>query len=132
MVLEEHGERAPILDGEQPRNRDIQVKDTDFHSGCDIPTHLYSFSFNLNPSWSKELCDQPEILQYMEATVDKFSLRSHIHTLVECLGAEWHWETWMWSVRFRDLATGIEYTRTANILVSAVSGISFSRDVGAA
>ena len=30
--------------------------------GCDVPTHLYSFSFNLNPEWSKELCDQEEIL----------------------------------------------------------------------
>ena len=33
------------------------------YSGCDLPSHLYSFSFNLNPNWSKELCDQPEILQ---------------------------------------------------------------------
>lgn len=32
-------------------------------SGCDVPTHLYSFSFNLNPDWSKELCDQEEILE---------------------------------------------------------------------
>ena len=32
-------------------------------SGCDLPSHLYSFSFNLNPNWSKELCEQPEILQ---------------------------------------------------------------------
>ena len=31
--------------------------------GCDVPTHLYSFSFNLNPEWSKELCDQEEILE---------------------------------------------------------------------
>lgn len=33
-----------------------------YQSGCDVPTHLYSFSFNLNPNWSKELCDQSEIL----------------------------------------------------------------------
>ena len=30
--------------------------------GCDIPTILYSFHFNLNPNWSKELCEGPEIL----------------------------------------------------------------------
>lgn len=35
------------------------------NSGCDLPSHLYSFSFNLNPNWSKELCEQPEILQCM-------------------------------------------------------------------
>jgi hypothetical protein len=33
------------------------------NSGCDLKSYLYSFSFNQNPNWSKELCDQPEILQ---------------------------------------------------------------------
>lgn len=32
-------------------------------SGCDLQSHLYSFSFNPNPYWSKQLCEQPEILQ---------------------------------------------------------------------
>src|ERR1700753_1997279 len=36
---------------------------TKYNSGCDLKSHLYSFSFNLNPNWSKELCQQPEILQ---------------------------------------------------------------------
>ena len=31
--------------------------------GCDVPTRLYSFSFNLNPNWSKVMCDGPEILE---------------------------------------------------------------------
>ncbi|KAH7317441.1 hypothetical protein BKA65DRAFT_466416 [Rhexocercosporidium sp. MPI-PUGE-AT-0058] len=97
--------------------------------GCDIPTHLYSFSFNLNPNWSKVLADQPEILQYMEDTVDKFALRHHIISSVECLGAEWNKETSRWVIRFRDLFTKFEYTRTATILVSCVGGISFPRDV---
>lgn len=33
------------------------------HRGCDVPTLLYSFSFNQNPDWSKELCEGPEILE---------------------------------------------------------------------
>jgi hypothetical protein len=37
--------------------------DNFLNSGCDLPSHLYSFSFNLNPNWSKQLCEQPEILQ---------------------------------------------------------------------
>lgn len=44
------------------------------YSGCDLPSHLYSFSFNLNPDWSKELCEQPEILQCKR----KVSLLSHL------------------------------------------------------
>ncbi|GAM83023.1 hypothetical protein ANO11243_010090 [Dothideomycetidae sp. 11243] len=97
--------------------------------GCDLKSHLYSFSFNPNPSWSKELCEQPEILRYIEDTVDKFGLRPHVHTSVECLGAAWLADEERWEVRLKDLATGISYSRKANALVSAVGAISFPREV---
>ncbi|KHN98995.1 Flavin-binding monooxygenase-like family protein [Metarhizium album ARSEF 1941] len=64
----------------------------------------------------------------MEATVDKFGLRHHMHFRVECVSASWN-EDGFWDVRLRDLMTGTEYARTASILVSAVGGISRPRDV---
>jgi cation diffusion facilitator CzcD-associated flavoprotein CzcO len=42
--------------------------------GCDVPTHLYSFSFNLNPRWSKELCDGPEILECAYPSLEPLSI----------------------------------------------------------
>ena len=97
--------------------------------GCDVPTILYSFHFNLNPNWSKELCDGPEILQYMEDTVAKFNLRKHMQFGIECLGARWNVEKARWDVRFKDTQTGIEFVRSATAFVSAVGGISYPRDV---
>ncbi|KAL0566808.1 hypothetical protein V5O48_015190 [Marasmius crinis-equi] len=97
--------------------------------GCDVPTILYSFHFNLNPNWSKELCDGPEILEYMNATVDKFSLRPHIHLRTECLGASWNNTTLKWDVHFHDNLTKLTFTRSAKVFISAVGGISFPRDV---
>ncbi|KAF2799542.1 monooxygenase [Melanomma pulvis-pyrius CBS 109.77] len=97
--------------------------------GCDVPTILYSFHFNLNPNWSKELCDGPEILEYMESTTDKFDLRKHMTFSIECLGAAWNARTTMWDVNFRDQKTGIEFVRSATVLISAVGGISYPRDV---
>ncbi|PLB47594.1 monooxygenase [Aspergillus steynii IBT 23096] len=97
--------------------------------GCDLPSHLYSFSFNLNPNWSKELCEQPEILQYIEDTVDRFDLRKHVITSVECTGASWDEECQEWAVALRDNKTGLEFVRRATILVSAVGAISFPRDI---
>ncbi|KAH6682832.1 hypothetical protein B0J14DRAFT_132823 [Halenospora varia] len=96
--------------------------------GCDIPTHLYSFSFNLNPNWSKELCDQPEILQYMESTVNKFNLRPHMQFGTSCLGAKWNTKSEKWEVHLQDL-TGKKFTKEASIFISAVGGISEPRDV---
>lgn len=65
----------------------------------------------------------------MESTVDKFGLRPHVNTSVECLGAEWNPESASWRVKLLDLQTQIEYVRKANIFVSAVGGISFPREV---
>ncbi|RFU33207.1 hypothetical protein B7463_g3132, partial [Scytalidium lignicola] len=97
--------------------------------GCDLKSILYSFSFNPNPNWSKELCQQPEILQYMEDTVDKFDLRKHFHGSVECIGAVWHNDKSKWEVNLKDHKTGKEYTRFASVFVSAVGAISYPRDI---
>src|ERR1700749_4581374 len=35
---------------------------------CDVPSHLYSFSFELNPNWSRSFSPQPEIQQYLRDT----------------------------------------------------------------
>lgn len=65
----------------------------------------------------------------IEDTVDKFNLREHIITSVECLGGTWNDEQGEWTVQFRDLQTGLVFDRRATIFVSAVGAISFPRDV---
>ncbi|KAI8932661.1 hypothetical protein NX059_010156 [Plenodomus lindquistii] len=97
--------------------------------GCDVPTILYSFHFNINPNWSKELCEGAEILEYIEDTVKKFDLRRHMRFGIECLGARWHGEKGEWSVRFKDGQTKTEFTEKAAVFISAVGGISYPRDV---
>lgn len=68
-------------------------------------------------------------MEDMEATVDKFDLRKHMHFEVECLGAQWDATRCKWDVQFRDTRTQIQYTRSASVFISAVGGISFPRDV---
>jgi cation diffusion facilitator CzcD-associated flavoprotein CzcO len=65
----------------------------------------------------------------MNSTVDKFDLRKHMNFNVECISASWNKGAGYWEIRFRDLNSGIEYTRHAAIFISAVGGISFPRDV---
>jgi cation diffusion facilitator CzcD-associated flavoprotein CzcO len=45
---------------------------------CDIPSHLYSFSFAPKPDWSQRYPTQPEIQQYLESCVERFALRPHL------------------------------------------------------
>jgi thioredoxin reductase len=63
----------------------------------------------------------------MNATVDKFDLRSHMNFGVECLGAEW--KNLQWEVKFLDTKTGNRFVRTTTVLISAVGGISYPRDI---
>ncbi|VUC25614.1 unnamed protein product [Clonostachys rosea] len=97
--------------------------------GCDIPAHIYTFSFNLNPDWSANLVDRDEILQYMNNTVDKFKLREHMIFEVECLGASWDTNRNRWEVHLQDTKTGKKFDATATALISAVGAISYPKKV---
>lgn len=43
--------------------------------GCDVPSHLYSYSFDLNPNWNFKWSMQPQILQYFNDFADKYDVR---------------------------------------------------------
>jgi cation diffusion facilitator CzcD-associated flavoprotein CzcO len=45
---------------------------------CDVKSHMYSFSFDLNPRWTRAFSPQAEIWEYMEATATRHGLRPHI------------------------------------------------------
>jgi cation diffusion facilitator CzcD-associated flavoprotein CzcO len=45
---------------------------------CDVPSHMYSFSFELNPNWSRAFSKQPEILSYIQRCTRKHALEEHI------------------------------------------------------
>jgi cation diffusion facilitator CzcD-associated flavoprotein CzcO len=57
--------------------------------GCDVPSHLYSFSFAPNPDWSRTYSKQPEIRAYLERTVEQFGVRDKIRLGCEVRGAAW-------------------------------------------
>ena len=46
-------------------------------AACDVPSHLYSYSFELNPWWSRTYASQPEILAYLERCTDQYGVRPH-------------------------------------------------------
>ena len=82
--------------------------------GCDIMVHAYSFSFNLNPSWPRSYASQPEILDYMRATVDKLDLWPMIHLNSGVTGATWHDDAAEWLV-----TTSSGETLIADVVISA-------------
>jgi len=64
--------------------------------GCDIPSPVYSFSFNPNPRWRTNFALQPEILSYIESTVDTFGLLPKIRLSTELIEAAWSEQRQRW------------------------------------
>jgi len=52
-------------------------------AACDVPSHMYSFSFEPNPRWTRTFAPQPEILDYLKRTADKYGVRPHIRFRAE-------------------------------------------------
>jgi len=66
---------------------------------CDVPSHLYSFSFAPNPRWSHSFSRQPEIWQYVEDVTDQHGLREHLIFGAEVLRADWDAGPARWRLR---------------------------------
>ena len=65
---------------------------------CDIPSHLYSFSFALNPHWSHAYSSQGEIWQYLRRCARQFRLYPHIQWNSELLDARWNEDDQRWHI----------------------------------
>ncbi|MDX1587671.1 MAG: NAD(P)/FAD-dependent oxidoreductase [Oleiphilaceae bacterium] len=86
---------------------------------CDVQSHLYSFSFEQNPEWTRMFAPQKEIRGYLEHCADKYRLRPHIHLNTGLARAEWDEPAQLW--RLED-EHGKRYT--ANVLISGMGGLS--------
>jgi cation diffusion facilitator CzcD-associated flavoprotein CzcO len=65
---------------------------------CDVPSHLYSFSFAPNPAWTRTYSRQPEIWDYLRDLVERHDLQPHIRLGHELRAAAWDDERRRWHV----------------------------------
>jgi cation diffusion facilitator CzcD-associated flavoprotein CzcO len=80
-------------------------------AACDIASHLYEFSFEPNPRWSRRYAPQPEIQAYLEDIVGRYGLR--VRTSTEVTDARWDGARWQ-------LSTG----DSADVLLTACGQLS--------
>ncbi len=66
---------------------------------CDIPSHMYSFSFEGNPDWSRDFATQPEIFAYLRRCADRYGVRSRIQFGTQVVGLAYDEDACLWSVR---------------------------------
>ena len=86
---------------------------------CDIPAPLYSYSFALNPDWSRRFPPHSEILDYLHRCVAELGLADSVRLRTEVTDASWDEAGACWRLRTAD---GAELT--ADVLIPAVGQLS--------
>ncbi|GGV89696.1 Baeyer-Villiger monooxygenase [Streptomyces gelaticus] len=86
---------------------------------CDVPSHLYSFSFAPNPEWPRTFSGQEHIRAYLEHVADTFGLRPHLRPGHEVTLMRWDREELRWDI---ETANGACFT--ADFVVSATGPLS--------
>ncbi|MEU4619924.1 NAD(P)/FAD-dependent oxidoreductase [Actinoplanes sp. NPDC023801] len=84
---------------------------------CDVPAPLYSYSFALNPGWSRRYPPHDEILAYLEDVADRSGVSGLVRLGAEVASARWAGGTWAIS-----LADGEQLD--ADVLIPAVGQLS--------
>jgi cation diffusion facilitator CzcD-associated flavoprotein CzcO len=85
---------------------------------CDVPSQLYSYSFELNPSWSRNFPGQQEIWEYLRRCADSYGLRPHIRFHHEVLNATWDHPERRWRIRTN------HGEWTSDVLITATGALS--------
>jgi cation diffusion facilitator CzcD-associated flavoprotein CzcO len=65
-------------------------------AACDVPSHLYEFSFAPNPRWSRRYAPQAEIQAYLEDVARRHGVLERIRTSTEVHSARWDGDRSKW------------------------------------
>jgi len=66
---------------------------------CDVPSPLYSFSYELNPSWTRLFAAQQEIWEYLRGCAAKYGVDEHVRYGCRVESVEWDDAARLWTVR---------------------------------
>ncbi|MFB7718340.1 flavin-containing monooxygenase [Nocardia sp. NPDC056100] len=88
-------------------------------AACDAPSHLYSYSFEPNPDWSRRFAEQPEILRYLRHCAAKYDVLRHVQVNTDITEVEFDSTSRLWRLRTEDGRHA-----TAQVLISACGQLS--------
>ncbi|HEY2638537.1 MAG TPA: NAD(P)/FAD-dependent oxidoreductase [Streptosporangiaceae bacterium] len=82
---------------------------------CDVPSNLYSYSFEAKPDWSETFPSQPELWDYLRRIVRRYHLGSYLRFGQEVTSACWDGGRW--------LVTTSQATFAARYLIAALGAL---------
>ncbi|HEY2605388.1 MAG TPA: NAD(P)/FAD-dependent oxidoreductase [Paraburkholderia sp.] len=91
-------------------------------AACDVPSHLYSFSFEPNPAWSRAFGGQPEILAYLKHCARKYEVARYVRCNAKVAAARFDEVRQLWRIEI--IANGTREYSEADVLIAASGPLS--------
>src|SRR5213076_1646044 len=85
---------------------------------CDVPSHLYSFSFAPNPEWTRTFSFQPEIWDYLRGVARDQGVLPYVRFEHEVQEATWDVDANRWRL---ETSQG---PYTADVVITGMGGLS--------
>ncbi|KAK1704332.1 hypothetical protein BDP67DRAFT_606482 [Colletotrichum lupini] len=96
---------------------------------CDVPSALYSFSFESNPDWSRVLPPQQELWQYLHDVAKKYSLIEKMRFGVNVEQCVWSEERKRWRMNIRHYETNRVFAHECQFLFAATGQLMQPREI---
>ncbi|EXJ87108.1 hypothetical protein A1O3_04066 [Capronia epimyces CBS 606.96] len=90
---------------------------------CDIPSHVYQYTFEPNTQWTKYFSPGAEILEYVKGVAKKYKVEQKVKLNTKVVGATWHEAAGVWSVDTEHTGADGQTSRgqtEAEVVISAV------------
>jgi cation diffusion facilitator CzcD-associated flavoprotein CzcO len=87
-------------------------------AACDVPSHLYSYSFALNPNWTRSFSAQPEIEEYIRGVARRAGVLDRHVFGCDVTRAAWQDDRQHW-----ELSTS-HGTMTSDVLIGAFGALA--------
>ncbi|KAH8906172.1 FAD/NAD(P)-binding domain-containing protein [Coniochaeta sp. PMI_546] len=85
---------------------------------CDIPSHLYSFSWDPNPDWSHYFAYGPEIQKYFEGFAERYDCKKYMKLNTKVVEIRWDEQKGIWNITLEDQVSKERYHDWAHVVVN--------------
>ena len=85
---------------------------------CDIPAHLYTFTFDPNPNWTQFFASGPEIQKYFEDFADRHDTHKYMKLNTKVVEAQWDEEAGIWNVTLEDVQSKERWEDWCHVLIN--------------
>lgn len=107
----------------------VNVAEPSAGCACDVPSALYSLSYEQNTTWSRVLPTNAEIEKYLLGVATKYDLLTRMRFGVEVKRCTWMPEENCWQLEIQDLATEKLFKHRCLVLFSAAGQLVYPRDL---